>query len=281
MSDQDREVVVETTTVETAPPELQSLQAGVTQPPPVAADTAAQPLAGLQVMGQATEQAEPVGITSAGPESAQQSPPTGTSQPSSTTGPSQQSPSTDNMVAADPVSVGTESIAAAPASPASATLPSAAPVTDPSDTQPIPQLERLSISETSTESIVESPAVMSPLAARPPFERTETGSTNESRKHTALPGLALPPPAPVAHQTDGLLSPISAGPSLLSSTYSLRKGTADSGRTMRGARHWSRDDVPPHSPDEGLGKESMVIQCDEDESEEDACHGTVSKRHFL
>lgn len=280
MSDQDREVVIETTTVETAPPELQSLQAGVTQPPPVAADTAAQPLAGTQVMGQATEQAEPVGITSAGAESAQQSLATGTSQPSSTTAPSQQSPSTVNMVTAESVSVGTESIAAAPASPASAVLPSAAPVTDPSGSQPSPQLERLSISETSTESIVESPAVMSPLAARPPFERTETGSTNESRKHTALPGLALPPAAPVP-QTDGLLSPISAGPSLLSSTYSLRKGTGDSGRTMRGARHWSRDDVPPHSPDEGLGKESMVIQCDDDESEEDACHGTVSGLHFL
>lgn len=272
MSEQDREIVVETVTVETAPPELQSPSlGGGTQTPPDAAAPPQQPTntTDASTSGETTEQGA-VDINTAAAAVPQQPPSTDLSRQTPSITPQQQSavdapaPSGDSTSA---FSAQAQSTITTSASSASANMAPAAPAADPATPLPIQQLERLSISEASTEGLVESPATISPLAAaRPSMERTETGSTNESRKHTALP--------PV--QTEGLLSPISAGPSLLSSTYSLRKGAGDSGRALRGARHWSREDIPPHSPEEGLGKDSMVIQCDNDESEEDACHGTVS-----
>lgn len=263
MSEEDREVVVETTTVAPAPPALQSIHApAVTQPQPVgelAANVPPPTRGGAN--WEASEQVESsVGTTSAeidgSPALSGQQPP-----PSAGYG---------EVAAQSPSAFTTSELKAASASP-----PSPTPATDSSaEGLPVPQLARLSIASPLDvlTGIVESPADMSPLnvaLARPSSARNETSSTIESRKHTALPD----------RDGGGLLSPISAGPSLLSSTYSIRNGTGDSGRMLRGARHWTRSDVAPHSPEEGLGKESMVIQCDDDEEDEDVCHGTVS--HLL
>lgn len=270
----DREVVVETTAVTPAPAD-----ASVTRPPPATVED--NPPTDSQVTG-ATG---PAGTTPAGMGAR------GVTQPP-TGAPGQQPASADALEQAPSLSLDKHSNTASAAPASAADPPNPFDLTDPDgpdsparssqpqpQPQPIPHLERLSISETSAEGLVESPAVMSPLATRPGFERTESSSTNESRKNTVLPGSALAESA-LPPQADGMLSPISAGPSLLASTHSLRKGTGDSGRTLRGARHWSRDDVPPHSPDDGLGKDSMVI-CEDEDEEEDVCHGTVSPHPLL
>lgn len=268
MSDQDRDVRIETTTITPAPPELQddvppsSSREGVVLPPPGTNAVVLPPPGSEMVLEE--RQAELVGSVGsiAAPASgsaSHQLPPT----------------SKDTVVTPEPT-VATSSEGPAPAAypgsssapPASAPAPAGEPAIVPdsgAQPMPVPQLARLSISSDTPFSggVVESPALLSPLAAtRPPFERTETTSTNESRKHTALP----------AEET-----PIS-GPSHPYS-YPLRKGTGDSGRTMR-SRHWARDDYSPRSPDEGLGKESMLIQC-EDEEDDDVAHGTVSSSAML